>query len=152
MSGSDALSLPAEEFLPHRAPMLLVETLSDYADLAGTVETTVAEGGLLLDDSGCLEPVALAELLAQAFGVVKGHADRLAGLEVREGFLVGIKKAEFLRPVRAGEALRIAVRTVATLEGFTVAEGEVLSGGETVASGSIKIWVPKRALSTGEGA
>ncbi len=137
------LPMAAEELMPHRLPMRLVDTLVAYAGQEGVIETRVPVDGLLVASGGRLDEVALAELLAQSYAVVKGYGDLLAGNPVRKGFLVGIKEVCFERPVFAGESLRIAVRTVAAVEGFTVAEGEVRRGDELVAHGSLKLWIPE---------
>jgi len=137
------LPMAAEQLMPHRLPMRLVDTLLDYEGQGGTVEALLAADGLLVGDDGRLDEVTLAELLAQSYAVVKGYGDRLTGNPVREGFLVGIKEVVFERPVFAGERLRISVRTVASVEGFAVAEGEVLRGDEQVAHGSLKLWIPE---------
>ncbi len=137
------LPMAAEQLMPHRPPMRLVETLVAYAGQEGVIETRVAVDGLLVAADGRLDEVALAELLAQSYAVVKGYGDRLAGNPVRKGFLVGIKDVVFERPVFAGDQLRIVVRTVAAVEGFAVAEGEVQRGDEQVAHGSLKLWIPE---------
>ncbi|WP_432822807.1 3-hydroxyacyl-ACP dehydratase [Trichloromonas sp.] len=138
-----ALPLPAEQLMPHRPPMRLVERLVAYAGQEGVVEAMVAADDLMVAGDGRLDEVALAELLAQAYAVVKGYGDSLSGNPVREGFLVGIRDVVFERAVFAGDQLRIAVRTVAAVEGFAVAEGEVWRGDEQVAHGSLKLWIPE---------
>jgi predicted hotdog family 3-hydroxylacyl-ACP dehydratase len=135
------LPMAAEELIPHRPPMRLVDTLVAYTGQEGVIETRLPVDGLLVSGEGRLEEVALAELLAQSYAVVKGYGDRLTGNPVRKGFLVGIKDVVFERSVFAGEQLRITVRTVAAVEGFAVAEGEVLRGDELVAHGSLKLWI-----------
>jgi predicted hotdog family 3-hydroxylacyl-ACP dehydratase len=137
------LPLATAQLMPHRPPMRLVERLVAYADREGEVETRIAADGLLVAGDGRLDEVALAELLAQAYAVVKGYGDCLAGNPVRKGFLVGIKDVVFEQPVFAGDRLRITVRTVAAVEGFAVAEGEVQRGDEQVAHGSLKLWIPE---------
>lgn len=139
------LPLAAEKLMPHRPPMRLVDRLVEYADKAGVVEAEVATDGLLVDTAGRFDAVALAELLAQAYAVVKGYATLRDGLPVRKGFLVGIREMVFERPVRAGDRLRIVVRTVADVEEFTVADGEVWRDAERVAYGSLKLWIPEEA-------
>ena len=137
------LPLAAELLMPHRLPMRMVETLVAYAGQEGVVEARMSADGLLAAGDGRMDEVVLAELLAQAYAVVKGYGDCLAGNPVREGFLVGVKEAVFERPVFAGDRLQIAVRTVATVDGFAVTEGEVRRGDEQVAHGSLKLWIPE---------
>lgn len=139
------LPMAAEQLMPHRLPMRLVETLVSYAGLEGVVETRLSAEGLLVAGDGRLDEVVLAELLAQAYAVVKGYGDCLDGNPVREGFLVGVKEVVCEKPVFAGDRLRIAVRTVAAVDGFAVAEGEVMRGAEQVAHGSLKLWIPEVA-------
>ena len=137
------LTLPmrAENLIPHRAPMRLIETLVSYGDAAGLVEACPAEGGVLTDAGGELHEVALIELLAQGYAAIKGYGDLLQGKEISKGFLVGIKKLKVSGRARSGERLLVRVRTVGSFEGCAVAEGEVECAGEILASGTLKLWI-----------
>ncbi|MEJ2200437.1 MAG: hypothetical protein P8X63_05425 [Desulfuromonadaceae bacterium] len=136
-----SLPLAAEPLIPHRAPMRLVDRLLSYDHGAGTVEARIPADGLLVAGDGRLHEVALLELLAQAYAVVRGYGDQLTGQPVRRGFLVGVKEVVMERPVWAGDTVQIGVRTLATVDDFVVAEGEVRQEGETVARGSLKLWL-----------
>lgn len=138
-----SLPLAAEALMPHRLPMRLVDRLVEYTGQAGTVEAEVAAGNPLLDSAGRLDEVALAELLAQAYALVKGYGARRDGEPIRKGFLVGFREFVCAGPARLGDRLRIAVRAVADVEDFTVAEGEIWRGAERIAHGSLKLWIPK---------
>jgi len=135
------LPLAAEELIPHRLPMRLVDRLLEIDGKNGVVEALIAADGPLVDARGLLEDVALSELLAQAYAAVKGYLDRLTELPVRQGFLVGIKKLVKLDSVHAAERLKIVVTTLGELEDFAVAEGEIWRGRELVARGEIKVWI-----------
>jgi predicted hotdog family 3-hydroxylacyl-ACP dehydratase len=135
------LPLPAEAFIPHRLPMRLVERLISYEDGAGVVEAIVAEESLLVASDGTLDPVALVELLAQGYAVIKGYDDRLQGKEISEGYLVGVRKLRITGQAHAGAQLMIRIRTIGSFEGFAVAEGEIVTATETIGSGTIKLWV-----------
>ena len=136
------LPQPAVNFLPHRPPMCLLDTLLVCDDSGCRTEVRVTEQGLLVDDDGNLEPVALVEMIAQSFAAMRGYIDQRSGLPVREGFLVGVRRMELHRPVSVGDRLEIAVQTSAQIGPFAVAEGEVRRGAEVVASGSLKLWIP----------
>ncbi len=86
----------------------------------------------------------MVELLAQAYAAVHGYEDQLSGAAVQEGFLVGVRGLRLEGAARAGDRLLIAIRTVASLEGFAVAEGEVRRGAEVLARGNLKLWLPPR--------
>jgi predicted hotdog family 3-hydroxylacyl-ACP dehydratase len=135
------LPLPAEAFIPHRPPMRLVERLLSYADGAGEVEAILGADSILVNADGTLDAVALVELLAQGYAVVKGYDDRLQGKAVSEGYLVGVRKMRVSGCARAGERLSIRIRTVGSFEGFAVVEGEIENASEIIASGTLKLWI-----------
>ncbi|WP_020677820.1 hypothetical protein [Geopsychrobacter electrodiphilus] len=137
------LSLPmaAEALVPHRLPMRLVERLLEIDGQNGVVEALVRADCPLVDEQGQLEDVALIELIAQSFAALRGYLDRRAGFPVRQGFLVGIKKLVRLHSTRVGDCLQIHIRTLAELDGFAVADGEIWTDKTLIARGEIKIWI-----------
>jgi hypothetical protein len=60
---------------------------------------------------------------------------------VRQGFLVGIKKFTALESARAGDRLRIEIRTLGEVADFAIAEGQIWRGTELIARGEIKVWI-----------
>lgn len=144
------LPMPAETFIPHRPPMQLVDTLISCVDASGVVETTLKKNCLLTNQDGELDQVALVELLAQGYAVIKGYDDLAGGGAVSEGFLVGIKKFRIQKTARVGDRLLIKIRTVGSFEGFAVADGEIERDGETIASGTIKLWIVDKNLEAEE--
>jgi len=142
------LSLPmaADQLVPHRLPMRLVERLVECDEKSGIVETEIPFEHPLVDENGILEPLILVELIAQGYAVFRGYSDRLSGLGVRRGLLVGVKRLECFRQVFAGDRLRIRTWTVTELEDFAVAEGEVWRADELLAGGEIKVWVQEGSI------
>lgn len=136
-----SLPLAAEELIPHRLPMRLVDRLLEINGKNGIVAAQVTAECPLIDTTGKLEDIALVELIAQSYAALKGYLDRLQDKPVRQGFLVGIKKLNWFEVVSAGELLLIKIRTLAELGDFAVAEGEVWRGNILVASGEIKVWI-----------
>ncbi len=141
MKNDLTLPMPAEALIPHRLPMRLVDTLISYGDAAGVVEARPAADCILVDADGALDEAAFVELLAQGYAVIKGYDDKLQGKDVSEGYLVGVRKLRVTGRARAGERLLVRIRTVGTFEGFAVAEGKIERAAETIASGSIKLWI-----------
>lgn len=137
------LTLPvcAEAFIPHRSPMRLVDTLISCEDAGGLVETTIPADCILADTDGALDEAAFIELLAQSYAVIKGYDDSRHDKEISEGYLVGVRKMRFTGRAYVGDTLLIQIRTVGSFEGFAVAEGEIVRGEETIAHGSLKLWV-----------
>lgn len=141
MKNDMTLPSPAEAFIPHRLPMRLVDTLVSYDGGAGVVESNISADCILVDTAGVLEEAALVELLAQSYAVIKGYDDTLNGKDISEGYLVGVRKMRVTGRACAGDQLLTRIRTVGSFEGFAVAEGEIVRGDETIARGSIKLWI-----------
>jgi 3-hydroxymyristoyl/3-hydroxydecanoyl-(acyl carrier protein) dehydratase len=80
-------------------------------------------------------------MIAQTYAAVKGYNDRLSGEPVKRGFLVGIRKIQFLKLVFVGDVLRINVDTVGAISGFAVVKGRVTRNREVIAEGEIKLWI-----------
>lgn len=139
------LPLPAEQFIPHRPPMRLVDTLLSWSDGCGEIEARPGADSLLVAADGTLDEVALVEMLAQGYATVKGYHDLLRGEHPSEGYLVGVRKFRIAQGARAGERLLVRIRTVGSFEGFAVAEGEIERSGELLASGTIKLWIVNQA-------
>ena len=137
------LPLPAEALIPHRQPMCMVDQLIEVHDRGGTVEAIIASDNVLLDDDAQLDPLGAVEMMAQAFAAVKGYADRLSDEPVKQGYLVGLRKIQFLGNVYAGDRLRISVETVGAISGFVVVAGEVTRDQNVIARGELKLWTPE---------
>lgn len=141
MQTEQKLPLPAEALIPHRKPMCLIDRLIDTKAQGGMAEVCVAPDNVLVDDDGQLDPIAFAEMIAQTYAAAKGYHDRLSGGPVKQGFLVGIRKIQFLNSVFAGDVLRISVDTVGAISGFAVVKGQVTRNQEVIAEGEIKLWI-----------
>jgi len=136
-----SLPLDAQELIPHRPPMCLVDRLIEIGGKNGIVEARVGTAEPLTDADGMLEDLALVEIIAQSYATLKGYIDRRDQLPVRQGFLVGIKKIVRHASVQADDLLRVHIRTVAELGDFAIAEGEIRRGDELIAEGDVKVWI-----------
>lgn len=140
---STPLTLPMEAaaLIPQRKPMRFVDRLLFYCDKQAEVEAFVDPENPMLDDEGRLEGVALLEFLAQACAASRGYEDSLDGGAVKVGFLVGTRRFHATAPARVGDRLTIHTKTVGVFEGFSVVDGEIRRGEETIAVGTLKLWV-----------
>ncbi|MEA3545415.1 MAG: 3-hydroxyacyl-ACP dehydratase [Thermodesulfobacteriota bacterium] len=138
---SFSLPLAAEGLIPHRLPMRLVEKLLEVDGKKAIVAAQIAVECPLVDSTGKLEDIVLVELIAQSHAVLNGYYDQLNARPVRQGFLVEVKKAEWFGVAYAGEKLLVRIDTLANLDAFTIATGEVWRGDTLLASGEIKVWV-----------
>jgi 3-hydroxyacyl-[acyl-carrier-protein] dehydratase len=133
--------MTAERLIPHRAPMRLVDTLVSVIDGCAVTESVLPRSTMMADGEGKIDEVAFMELIAQSYAAFKGYMDRRDGKPPGEGFLVGVRDLEVTGRAYAGDRLLTSIRTVAALGGFAVVEGAVTRGGETLASGTLKLWL-----------
>jgi len=133
--------MAAEHLLPHRAPMRLVDTLVSVNDGCAVAESVLPRSTVMADGEGKIDEVAFMELIAQSYAAFKGYMDRMNGKPPGEGFLVGVRNLEVTGRAYAGDRLLTSIRTVAALGGFAVVEGSVTRGDETLASGTLKLWL-----------
>ncbi|MBP2673188.1 MAG: Beta-hydroxyacyl-(acyl-carrier-protein) dehydratase FabA/FabZ [Deltaproteobacteria bacterium] len=133
--------MAAERLIPHRAPMRLVDTLVSVKDGCAVAESVLPRSTMMADGEGRLDEVSFMELIAQSYAAFKGYMDRMDGKPPCEGFLVGVRNLEITGRAYAGDRLLTSVRTVAALGGFAVVEGAVTRGDETLASGTLKLWL-----------
>ncbi len=135
------LPIEAEELIPHRLPLRLVDRLLSVEGKNGVVEAVITADCPLVSTTGMLEDVALIELLAQSYAAINGYCERITNKPVRQGFLVGIKKINRLLSVKAGDRLRIDIRTLFEIDDFSIVEGDIYRGSELVMQGELKLWV-----------
>jgi len=137
------LSLPmaAAKLIPHRLPMLLVEELLDVDGKSATIAASVSATCPLVGTNGKLEAIALVELIAQSHALLNGYYDQLEARVSRRGFLVGVKKMEWFDSVYVGDQLLIKVDTLAELDSFVLAKGEIWCDEKLIARGELKAWI-----------
>lgn len=142
MSGTP-LPLPqaAENLLPHRPPMMLIDRLISYnPDRSGSAEVELRADCVLMN--GTLNRVALVEMMAQTYAAIKGYEDLSQNKPVMEGFLVGIRKSRFPAPAQVGDRLTIEVANIGTIDGFHMINAHVRRDATVLAEGTLKLFVP----------
>lgn len=133
------LPCPVAGMLPHRPPMLLVETLMARQGNRATVRAMLPAAGIGLSD-GRLMPEYLIELIAQAAAAVSGYDALSLGRPAGGGMLAGVDG--FVFPGRAvpGRVVRIETEEKCAFGALRLIHGEVFDGDELLAAGDIKVW------------
>ncbi|MBW1955087.1 MAG: hypothetical protein JRI76_04960 [Deltaproteobacteria bacterium] len=145
MKTSLRLPVSAEILIPHAPPMRWVERLLRVDGEKGEAASHRLSENPLFSDTAVLPLFVMAELIAQAYAAMKGYQDLSAGLPVRKGFLVGIRRIRIFECVYGTRAFLIRIRPTGALGEFYMAEGEVTLDGRCVAEGSVKVWIPGKA-------
>ncbi|MGH6872001.1 MAG: 3-hydroxyacyl-ACP dehydratase FabZ [Rhizomicrobium sp.] len=105
-----------KKLLPHRAPFLFVEKLSDIVtneSAVGWKAVSFNEPHFLghFPEYSVMPGVLIVEALAQTAGALVVHSSDLAGQNLRVFFMT-IDKARFRRPVVPGDMLRMPVKAL----------------------------------------
>ena len=123
----------ATQFLPHRPPMTMVETLMEVGEWS-VLETTIAPDNRFLRD-GVLDNEAIPEIVAQGCAAITGFEQDDRHLK---GMLTGIRNVRTTGVIRGGDKIHIRIREIDELDEYYVlyfklircADGEVCAEGE----------------------
>jgi len=132
--------IPARELLPHREPMLLIDTLTAWQPGLARAGVRIAEANPFVDRRGRLDRLAPIEMLAQTAAAFKGYEAIILGTPVNAGFLVGLSDFVLREEVRVGDRLRLEVRQTLALERTVVLAGEIMRGEQLLGGGVLKVW------------
>lgn len=135
---------PIASLLPHAGNMILIdEVLAHDADSL-TARAVVRPCPYSLPD-GSLPPWLGLELMAQAVGAWAGCQARLAGTEVKLGFLLGTRRYEcHADTLPAGAALTIPIkRGFIDDVGMSIFECELHHGNRLLAAARLNLYQPQ---------
>lgn len=136
---------PVVELLPHRPPMVVIDTIVADDPTATAARATVGPDHALLRD-GRLPGLAALELIAQTTAARRGLDLRARGEAPRTGFVVGVPRlVVHVDGVDVGRVLDVVVRPVGDepehgLRGYA---GEVRDGDVLVAEGTVQVFEPR---------
>ena len=138
--------LPAEDLIPHRLRMRLIDWVKGPTQNSLQAETTVTEEWPLYND-GEVSSIICIELAAQAISALSTWR-RGKGAKPRVGLLVGIKEAEFSRSsVPVGTRLHIEINELSHIGAYAVFEGKVRSNSDSICKVVIQVMEPEETLS-----
>jgi len=135
---------PIENYVPHRAPMLLLERLLAADDDSALAEVIVQQDGLFLQDAGMPSWVGM-EYMAQTVAAWAGWRARQKGQAVKIGFLLGSRRYEASQAFFApGARLHVSVRCeLLGANGLGMFDCRIhAEGGAEVANARISVFEP----------
>jgi predicted hotdog family 3-hydroxylacyl-ACP dehydratase len=139
--------LLVEAYLPHRAPMLLLDRVIQVCDDNVICEVSINASGALapfLTPQGELPAWYGVEIMAQTVGVWSGFYARQRGdNEIRPGMLLGGRGYRASRATFAvNSTLRVEMRLLMRDDRLGSFEGEIRCGDEILASGRLNTYQP----------
>ena len=134
-------------YLPHDAPMLLLEEVLEVSEETATCRVTVASGGVLtpfLDANGDLPGWFALELMAQTIGVWSGwHRQQQGQASITLGMVLGARDLVCATGVLpAGKKLSIHVKLLMQDARFGSFECAIQADNETLATGRVNTFQP----------
>ncbi len=137
-----------ENYIPHRAPMRLIDRLIEADDQHVLVEADVPSEGRFVRDGEMPAWVGI-EHMAQAIAAWAGARAQRRGQPVRLGLLLGSRRFEMHRAtLPSGATLRIHARCELLADnGLGMFECRITLGDEDVASAFVSVFEPEDAMS-----
>jgi predicted hotdog family 3-hydroxylacyl-ACP dehydratase len=100
-----------EAYLPHRAPMILLDRIISLSEEEVMTEVTIREDSPFFDGQGVGAWVGM-EYMAQTIGVLGGHLSTAQGEAIKIGFLLGTRRYDaHCALFKVGMALRITAQS-----------------------------------------
>ena len=137
----------AQELIPHRLPMRLIDKVLAAVDSEGVQATTVEvlprEQHLFADASGALDTLTLLEMMAQGFAAVRGREQLGLNAPVRDGYLVGVRDFKVYGQPSAADTLHVHLFPEDSIGDFHLATAHVMRDGQLLAEAAIRVWAPE---------
>lgn len=129
-----------ETLLPHRAPMLLLETFTGCTDTTASATACFAADHFAVADGKVLEP-ALVECVAQTVAAAMGYRARGQAGPPRIGMLTIVSDFQIHSRPPAGQQLQIEARELRRLGPMLMVAGTITCNGQLIASGNLTLYV-----------
>ncbi len=131
-----------KDLLLQRAPILMVDALSDTNGEEAHTTFTICPGNFFLREDGRLEAVGLIEHIAQSASAFAGYRARLAGaVEPPTGYIGEVKNFRCRYCPQTGDELRTSIRLGAEAGGVVLLYGETRVGETIAAETQMKIFI-----------
>ena len=135
-----------EKLLPHRGSMKLVDEVLEIEERHCVAAATVSPRWPLYAD-GHVDPIILIELAAQSAGISFGWHEMQEGKSTeKQGWLVGIKSAEFFRDrIPLGARIIITVEERTKNDTYAVIAGTARVDSERIGEIELQVFRPEEA-------
>ncbi|MDD6686967.1 MAG: pseudouridylate synthase [Sodaliphilus pleomorphus] len=134
-------NIDVHELLPQQEPFVMIDRLVHCDTTSTTTRFTVREDNIFAEQ-GLLNGCALAENMAQTCAARLGFTNKyLLNRPIQLGFIGAIHGMVVNRCPRVGEILTTTIKVKEEIMGLTLVEATITTGGETIASGEMKIAV-----------
>ncbi len=137
------LPCPAEQLLPHRPPMLLIDSLLQREKDRAVASARFDENNIFLSRDRGLLPEYFIEIVAQTMAAANGFDACNSNSKVKDGFLVGLESFSLHHPLPDTQEFRIVAVKDMAFGQMQVIDGEVFADSTPIASVRLKLWEDK---------
>ena len=141
--------LPIAEVVPHRAPMILIDTLIEHGPDTLLTQTSITAQSPYFDASIDAVPNYVGiEYMAQSIAALAGVEAKSRGEAIRVGFLLGSRKLQMHIPnYKLGESYQTRVTRLYQEEsGLAVFDCQIFHQNTLVAEANVNVFQPQDAL------
>lgn len=131
-------AIPLHDFIPQRAPFLMIDCLTGF-DLVNTQSELTVRPDNLFFDGETLSASGLIENIAQTCAARIGYVNLMSGQPVKIGFIGAVRNLTIHRTPRAGEVLQTTITVKEEVFRMTLVDAWVRVGDEVLVSAEMKI-------------
>ena len=133
-----------ENYLPHRAPMILIDKVIDVTEDSAVCESYINDTGVLrnfTDSEGNLPSYFTIELISQTVGVWSGYMAKLHNIDIPPmGMVLGARDLKYPKDhFKKGSTLRISVRKLMDDGAVASFDGDICADDSASASGRVNL-------------
>lgn len=108
-----------KKLIPHREPMVMVDTLISYSPLKAISELTIQGTNIFVED-GHFSETGLIEHMAQTAALHTGYKFYLEELPVKEGFIGSVKSLNVVKLPKVNDTITTEVHITYEVANMTV--------------------------------
>lgn len=128
------------ELIPHRPPMVLIDTVNEYGPTRIVARRTVREGDPFVDAHG-LDNSALLEVIAQTIAAGDAMYAQANGGRVLRGYLTGLTGVKLHGRAAIGDIIEVTGDCLKRMDGMGLFDTTAKVGDRLLAEGRFKLYV-----------
>jgi predicted hotdog family 3-hydroxylacyl-ACP dehydratase len=137
------MSVSIENLIPHRAPMRLIDDLTDCTETTAVATACFNADSFTVENGFVLES-ALVECVAQTVAAALGQRAKNHGRSdsaiAARGMLVSVSNFKLQSRPPAGKQLRVEIRELKRLGLMLRVASEIFCDGQSIASGELTLY------------
>jgi predicted hotdog family 3-hydroxylacyl-ACP dehydratase len=134
------MDLDFRPLIPHRAPMVLIDAVTQYGPAEIRAVRAVRAGDPFVTQHG-LEDAALLEVIAQTIAAGDALYARSKQGRVIRGYLTGLTGVQVLGRAQCGQTIEVHALCLKRMDGMGLFDVQAAADGAVIASGRFKLYV-----------